>query len=154
MLMETLGTLKVQNQMLVPPVRSLDFEWYISPSNSFPRSSIRGCQVPLSNLVMLRNTGENGRGHELLRVDINHDAVLSPTALFFLSLWTSGTVGYFSTCMTNEISLSSWEQGRVLGITPNHKCDFSVSHLSVCSTVCRVKGVWWSVMEACWRIRH
>lgn len=102
MLMEPFGTLKVRNQMLVPPVWSLDFERYISPSNLFPYLSIRGYQASLSNLVMLRNTGENGRGHEMLRVDM-----LSPTALFFPSLWTSGTVGYFSAWMTNEISLSS-----------------------------------------------
>lgn len=94
MLMDPLGTLKVQNQMLVPSVRSLDFEWYISPSNLFPHLSIRGCQASLSYLVMLRNTGGNARGHELWRVDIHHDDVLSPTALFFPSLWTSGTVGY------------------------------------------------------------
>lgn len=56
---------------------------------------------------MLRNTGENARGHELLRVDIRHDDMLFPTALFFPSLWTPGTVGYFSAWMTNEISLSS-----------------------------------------------
>lgn len=107
MLMEPLGTPKVQNQMLVPPVWSLDFERYISPSNLFLHLSIRGCQASLSNLVMLKNTGENGRGHEVLRVDINNDDMLSPTALFFPSLWTSGTVGYFSAWMTNEISLSS-----------------------------------------------
>lgn len=146
--MDPLGTLKVQNQMLIPPVRSWDFEWYISPSNLFLHLSIRDYQASLSYLVMLRNTGENARGHELLRVDIHHDAMLSPTALFFPeSLDPRHSWLFF--CLDDK-----WKQERVLGITPNQKCDFSVSRLSVCSTVCRVKGVWWLAMEACWRIRH
>lgn len=60
--MDPLGTLKVQNQMLIPHVRSWDFEWYISPSNLFLHLSIRDYQASLSYLVMLRNTGENARG--------------------------------------------------------------------------------------------
>lgn len=90
--------------MLAPPVWSLGFECYIffSPPNLFLCLSGDN-QVSLSKLVILRITDGNGHAHEPLRGDVNRGDILSLTALCFLNLWTSGTVGSFSTYVTRGI---------------------------------------------------
>lgn len=42
-----------------------------------------------------------------------------------------------------------------MGVGVTHSVtDGLISHLSVCPTVCRVKGAWWLVMEEFWRTRR
>lgn len=157
MLTEHLGILKVWNPTVVPPVWSLDFECYIF--FFFLRIYFFVClsgndQASPSKLVILRITEGNVHMHEPLRVAVNPGDIRSPTTLCFLNLWAEGTVGSFSTCMTSAIWLGSWKQEPVPQITPVCKCNDSVFHLSVCPSECHVKGVWWLVMEECWRIRR
>ena len=103
-LRKRLSTLEVWNPMLVLHVWSLDFECYIffflqiyffvflSGDN----------QVSLSKVVIFKDHTEGmDYIHEPLRGDVNQCDVLSLTAVCFLNLWTSGTVGSFSTYVSS-----------------------------------------------------